>query len=62
VRGRRFSRFACGFAPAFGRAVRALRGLVYGTAEAVPLRGLWGERVEGLGGVEGLGVLRLRSG
>jgi len=39
-----------------------LRGLVYGTAEAVPLRGLWGERVEGLGGVEGLGVLRLRSG
>ena len=39
-RGRQLGRFACGFAPAFGRAVRALRGLVYGTAEAVPLRGL----------------------
>jgi hypothetical protein len=35
-------RFACGCAPAFGSKVRALRGLFYGTAEAVPLRGFGG--------------------
>jgi len=46
---RAVSRFACGCAPAFGRAVGSSTRAVDGTAEAVPLRGLvrngWGVRV-----------------
>src|SRR6202034_2761662 len=40
-RGRQFGRCACGFTPAFGRAVGPKARRVYGTAEAVPLRLLW---------------------
>jgi hypothetical protein len=38
-RRKQFSRFACGFTPACGSEVRADGPVVYGTAEAVPLRG-----------------------
>jgi hypothetical protein len=34
-----FGRFACGFAPACGSEVGICDAVVYGTAEAMPLRG-----------------------
>jgi hypothetical protein len=38
-RREQFGRCACGCTPAFGRVVGVFEVVVYGTAEAVPLRG-----------------------